>query len=165
MSALVKIIETYRRETFFDEDGNILIVEFGEGATMESIKKFEVDNDIKLPEDLKELLLYSNGIGLFGIQIHALEEMEYFPRSCILTFHTWGNGDFDCLSIGGAYPRGTIIFMSHSEDKLAIVSNNLIEWFLGVIAEIKGTGTLLHPLDFDERGLEGMYKNVSYKID
>ena len=165
MSELVKIIETYRIETFFDEDENRLIIELREGVTIESITKFEVDNDIKLPEDLKELLLFSNGIDLFGIHIHPLEEMEYFPHSGILTFHNWGNGDFDCLSVGDDYPRGTIVFMSHTEDKLALVSNSLKEWFTGVIAEIKRIGALLHPLDYDKRESEGMYKNVSHQID
>lgn len=165
MNELVKIIETYRRETFFDEDENSLIIELQEGVIIESITKFEKDNDIKLPADLKELLLFSNGVDLFGIHIHSLEEMEYFPHSGILTFHSWGNGDFDCLSVGGDYPRGTIVFMSHTEDKLALVSNNLIEWFTGVIAEIKRIGALLHPLDYDERESEGMYKNISHQID
>lgn len=165
MSQLVKIIETNCREIFFDEDENRLIVELREGVDIESIKKFEKKNDIKLPEDLKELLLFSNGIELFGLRIVPLEEMEYFPYSGILTFHNWGNGDFDCLSLGGDYPRGIIVFMSHSEDKLASVSNSLIEWFTEVISEIKKKGALLHPLDYDERELEGIYKNVSHQIE
>jgi hypothetical protein len=165
MRELVKIIENYRRESFFDEDENSLIVELRDGATIESIAKFELDNNIKLPDDLKELLLFSNGIDLFGIHINSLEEMEYFSRSSILTFHNWGNGDFDCLSLGGDYPRGSILLMFHSEDKLALVSNSLTEWFTGVIAEIKRIGALLHPLDYNERESEGMYKSVSHQID
>lgn len=50
--------------------------------------------------------------------------------------------------------------MSHNEDKLALVSNDLTEWLIGVITEIKSIGTLLHPLDYNERELEGMYKNI-----
>ena len=159
------MIETYRRETFLDEDENSLIVELREGAAIESITKFEVDNHLKLPEDLKELLLFSNGIDLFGIQIHSLDEMEYFPRSEILTFHTWGNGDFDCLSVGGDYSRGTVVFMSHNEDRLALVSDSLTEWFTGVIADIKRTGTLLHPFDYNSRESEGIYKGILHQID
>ena len=59
--------------------------------------------------------------------------------------------------------KGAIVFMSHSEDKLIIVSDNLTDWFIRVIAEIKREGTLLHPLDYNERKSEGIYKNVSYK--
>jgi hypothetical protein len=160
MRKLVEIIETYRYETFFDEDENSLIVELREGVTIESIIKFEVNNNIKLPEDLKELLLFSNGIDLFGVHVHSLEEMEYFPSSGILTFHNWGNGDFDCLSLGDDYPSGTVLLMIHSENKLALVSNSLVAWFTGVIGEIKRTGALLHPSDYNMLESEGMYKNV-----
>lgn len=165
MIELIKIIENYCGETFLDEDENSLIVELREGVAIESITKFEINNGLKLPDDLKKLLLSSNGINLFGIQIHSLEEMEFFLRSRILTFHNWGNGDFDCLSVGGDYPIGTVLFMSHSEDNLALVSNNLIEWIIGVVAEIKRVGTLLSPSDYNERESEGMYKNILHQID
>lgn len=165
MSELTDILEFYYKEIFLDEDENCLIVELREAASIEDISKFEIDNEVQLPEDLRKLLLFSNGLILFGMQINSVEEIEYFPQSKILTFHNWGNGDFDCLSVGGDYPKGTIVFMSHTENKLAIVSNSLTNWFVEVIAEIKSLGTLLHPLDYKIRGSEGMYKNILHQID
>lgn len=164
MSELVDILKFYHKEIFLDEDENGLSVELREAASIESISKFEIDNDVQLPEDLKKFLLFSNGLILFGLPINSLEEIEYFPQSKILTFHNWGNGDFDCLSVGGDYPKGTVVFMSHTESKLAIVSESLTDWFVEVIKEIKSIGTLLHPLDYNVRESEGMYKNVSHQI-
>lgn len=165
MGNITEIIEFYRKKTFLDEDGNNLIIELREKANIEDISRFEIDNGFEMPEDLKELLLLSNGLVLFGIQIQSLEEIEYLPRSGILTFHNWGNGDFDCLSVGGDYPKGAIVFMSHSEDKLISVVDNITDWFIRVIAEIKSKGTLLHPLDYDERESEGIFKKISHQIE
>jgi len=160
MNKLVDILKSYHNKVLFNEDGNPLTIEFRKGASVESILKFEIENDIKLPNDLRELLLFSNGVNLFSLQIHSIEEIEYFPHSKIISFHSWGNGDFDCVSIGGNYSQGKIVFMSHSEDKLALISNDLIEWVIGVIVEIGELGTLLHPLDYNEKVSKGMYKNV-----
>ncbi len=33
------------------------------------------------------------------------------------------------------------------------------------ITEIKSKGTLLHPLDCNEQESEGIYKNISYKLN
>lgn len=85
------------------------------------------------------------------------------PR--ILTFHNWGNGDFDCLFVGSEFPKDSIVFMSHSENKLVIVSDSLNNWFADVIGVIKNIGTLLHPLDYKIRGSDGIYKNILKQID
>ena len=165
MSELVNFIESYCNETFLDEDGDSLIIELKKGVALEDIRKFEIDNGIDIPEGLKELLLFSNGINLFGLQVVSLEEMEFFPNTEMLSFHNWGNGDFDCLSVGGDYPKGAVVFMSHNEGETVLVSDSLVEWFKGVISEIKKLGALLHPCDYSERESEGMYKNISHQID
>jgi hypothetical protein len=162
MHALIRILRANRNETLLDEDGDNLVVELREGVAIEEILKFERSHGIELPEDLKELLLFSNGVHLFGLDIFSLDEVAYFPNSGILSFHSWGNGDFDCISVGGDYPKGTVVFMAHSEDHTSVVCNNLVAWFEGVIIEVKERGTLLHPMDYKEWEAEGMYQKISY---
>lgn len=164
MGKLIKMIKSHCSKIILNEDGDNLTIELADAVVIEDISKFEIVNDIEVPEDLKELLLFSNGVNLFGLQILSLEEMEFFPNTGILSFHNWGNGDFDCLSIGGDYPKEAVVFMSHNEDNTVLVSDNLVEWFKRVISEIKELGTLLHPLDYSERKLEGLYKNISHQI-
>ena len=165
MNELKKVLKSYCNKTLLDEDGDNLIIELNEGVDKEVIVRFEADNGIELPKDLKELLLFSNGLNLYGLQIFSIAEMEFFPNAKMLSFHSWGNGDFDCISVGADYPEGAVVFMSHNEDNTALVSSHLIVWFKEVISEISKLGTLLHPLDYDERESEGMYKNVSHQID
>lgn len=69
------------------------------------------------------------------------------------------------MAVDGDYIRGSVVFLSHTEDNLVLVSNSLIDWFTGVIAEIKKEGTLLHPLDYNERQSEGMYKKITHQTD
>lgn len=158
MSELVEIIESYRYQSLVDEDGNDIGIELVQATIKYEISNFEVKNRIELPSELKKLLLLSDGLLLFGIKILSLAEMEFFPSEGILSFHSWGNGDFDCLSVGVNYPIGTIFFMSHSEENITKVNNTMQGWFKEVISEIKKNGTLLHPLDYNHREAEGMYK-------
>jgi len=161
MNDLIKIIESCINETFLDEDGDRLTIKLREAGKAKDILNFELSKGIQLPDDLKKLLLFSNGMNFLGLRILSLEEIEFFPHSRILSFHNWEDGDFDCISINGDYPEGTILFMFHSEDNLEPVCNNLVEWFKEVILEIKKIGSLRHPLDYSNKELEGMYKNIS----
>ena len=165
MSDLIKLIETYSQRALFDEDDNKMIVEPIEGASLADISKFEATNGMEMPLDLKELLLFSNGMDFFGLHILSLEEMEFFPNTGMISFHNWGTGDFDCLSTGGDYPKGSIIFMAHAEDNTSQISNNLVDWFESIFAEIEEVGALLHPMDYQYSELDGLYKNTSYQID
>ena len=94
MSELVNFIESYCNKTFLDEDGDSLTIELKKGVALEDIRKFEIDNSIDIPEGLKELLLFSNGINLFGLQVVSLEEMEFFPNTEILSFQHFLRGRF-----------------------------------------------------------------------
>ncbi len=160
MGDLINIINTNRNRYLINEDGDAIMINLNEGVSASDILNFEAANSIKMPENLKELMMMSNGMDLFGLQILSLEEMEFFPNSAILSFHNWGNGDFDCLSFGGVYPKGAVVFISHSEDDSALVCDSLYEWFNKVIVEIERVGTVLHPLDYTEQATEGLYKNI-----
>ncbi len=159
------MIKTYSERALFDEDGNKIIVEPREGASLADVSKFEATHGMEMPLDLKELLLFSNGMNFFGLDILSLEAMEFFPTTGMVSFHNWGNGDFDCLSTGGDYPKGSVIFMAHAEDNTSLISNSLADWFEGVFKEKEEVGALLHPMDYQYSELDGLYKNTSYQID
>ena len=160
MISLPEIIKLHCNKELIDEDGEKSTIELREGLSSEEISKFELDKNIELPIDLKDLLLFSNGLNLFGLTIFPLEEMEYFSLTKIISFHSWGNGDFDCVSLGGDYPKGSVVFMRHSEGNLTPVIDNLTDWFINVIQELTTTGTLYHPLDYEHLDVDGFYKEV-----
>ncbi len=159
MSTLVNIIKSHSNSAFLDEDGNPINIQLKEGVVKEDIITFEKNISIDLPKELKELFAFSNGLDLFGITLCSMEEMDFFEDSQLLGFHNWGNGDFDCISLGGLYPKGSIVFMAHNEDTTTLVSNDLTSWIEEVISEIKKTGALRHPLEYNKSIIEGVYKN------
>ena len=160
MNNLIEIIKLHCNEVIVEEDGTKSTIELREGIRSETISKFESDNNIQLPIDLKNLLLFSNGLNLFDLTVMPLEEMEVFSLTKIISFHNWGNGDFDCVSLGGDYPKGSVIFMRHSEGNLTPVVDNLTDWFINVIQEVKTIGTLYHPFDYEQFNYNGVYKEV-----
>jgi hypothetical protein len=105
--------------------------------------------------------LFSNGIDIFGIEILPLEDMFFFQEEKLVSFHGWGNGDFDCISINSDESLGKIFFVNHSVDNIIPLCSSITEWILGAIKEVEVNGTLLHPYDYEFReNEEGMYKNV-----
>jgi hypothetical protein len=160
MSKISELLQKYVKVSFLDEDGNALHLKLLKGASLSEILKFEAKNKINLPYELRDLLLFSNGLDLFGQHLLPLEKLEYFSSGNVLMFHKWGNGDFDCITIGKENAKGKIVFMLHSEEILIPLNISLYEWIRAVISEIKEKGTLLHPYDFTMRKEEGLYKQV-----
>lgn len=165
MSRIVELLQSYAHVVLLDEDGEELKISLSKGTNWETIKKFENKENINLPTELKELLMFSNGLVLFGQQILSLDEMEYFTSDNIVSFHTWGNGDFDCISVSQITKTNTVYFMSHSVNNLTPIHSSLFGWTKDVINEIQKKGTLLHPYDFTERNEEGIYKSIVSKKD
>ncbi|TJZ53565.1 SMI1/KNR4 family protein [Sphingobacterium olei] len=160
MAKIKEIIDNYKFKFFFDEDDNRLNIKVNKGATTEEIHKFESEYGIKIPAELEDLFLLSDGIMLFGIEILPLAETKVFYDRGLLCFHEWGNGDFDCVSFGDEYPLNSVVFLDHSEDRTAFVIRSFREWILVVINEIGRLGTLLHPMDYLYREEKGLYLNV-----
>ncbi len=160
-----EILNKYINCVFLDEDGNSLKMDFNDSISTSQLLDFEKTNDLKLPEDLRELLLISNGGNFFGLHILSIDEMMVYSNSGLINFHNWGNGDFDCISLGNIYKAGTVIFLSHSEYLNFRVSENLGDWLNSVINEIRVNGTLLHPMDFNQRDVEDcLYEKISNKL-
>nr|WP_319998168.1 SMI1/KNR4 family protein [uncultured Draconibacterium sp.] len=163
MNKLVELLQLFTNKVLLDEDENELKISLSKGASLNAINAFESKNSVTLPVDLKELLMFSDGLDLFGQKILSLSEIEFFVSENILSFHSWGNGDFDCISVNQKKQEETIYFMSHSVNDLTPVHTSLSGWVRDVISEIQQKGTLLHPYDFTERNEEGIYKSIVQK--
>jgi hypothetical protein len=159
MKDIIEILANYINTTFEDEEGLPTKIETSEGAPMHRIRDFEKRKKIALPRDLMRLLMFSNGINIFGISILPLNEMDYDQG--LLTFHNWGNGDFDCISLEQNNEFGSVFFMNHSPDYIYFVCHSINEWIINAIQEIQKRGTLFHPMDYNDSEDYGLYKNIS----
>lgn len=164
INKIISLLQDYSSKELLDEDGNKLFIEKAEAVPMEMLERFEKLHQLRLPDDLRDFLLFSNGINIFGTKIYSLDEMELFPENKVLSFHSWGNGDFDCISVDNGDEYGRVFFMNHSVSNLVSINISFVEWVFGVIREIECKGVLLHPMDYRIRRETGMYKDVSYKL-
>jgi hypothetical protein len=156
MQQVIEIIKAYSGKTFLDEDENSLNIKLNEALPFIRIEEFEVLHNIQFPPELKDLLLFSNGINLFGVEILSIESMEFFSVERKIAFHNWGNGDFDVID-----ETGQVFFSNHSIESLIPVSSSLSNWIVSVIEEIELKGILLHPLDYSNRkSEEGIYRKL-----
>ncbi len=160
LKTCLDIIEKYKNLTLFDEDENELSIVLNKCASLSQLEEFEDRNNIKLPEDFRDLLLYTNGLNLFGVEIRNIFELEYIKDAGICIFHDWGNGDFDCLAINESIETGSIHFMNHSTDVLKKVLPSFRIWIKRVIEEIEEKGVLLHPIDYLNNSKIGIYQNI-----
>ena len=161
---MIEILEKYSGKSLLDEDGNQISIEKSQEISNNDLQKFEMFHNMTLPTDLRELLLFSNGIKIFGVEIQALEEMEFYEDHRFLTFHSWGNGDFDCISVDQENDYGTVHFLNHSVANSVSMNIRFSEWISLAIDEIQHKGVILHPMDYLFRHQEGMYKEVFLKL-
>ena len=91
-----------------------------------------------------------------------LKIMEYFKEEQLLTFHSWDDGDYDCISLN---KNNEIIFVNHSPVNRYFVASSLYNWISEVFKEIETKGTLLHPFDYYIRQEDGLYKTIYNKIN
>ncbi|MFM2386461.1 MAG: hypothetical protein RL660_1218 [Bacteroidota bacterium] len=150
MKSINEIIKHHLSCTFQDEDGDDLSIILNQPLQASAIDLYEKTKGYKLPPTLRELLLYTNGLTLFSVDILALKYMQYYRSACILAMHEWGNGDFTCVSLGGDYPAGAVLFMEHSEDNLTLIHSSIEEWVLHVIQQVEQLGVYQHPMDSEQ---------------
>lgn len=161
---MIEILEKYLGESFLDEDGNQLSIEKSQAISISDLQKFEMRHNVTLPQDLRELILWSSGIKIFGAEIQALDEMEFYEDHRLMTFHSWGNGDVDCISVDQGSHYGTVYFVNHSAANSVSMNIAFGEWIFLAIDEIRHKGAILHPMDYLFRNEEGMYKEVFLKL-
>ena len=165
MEEIGSILDSYANQAFEDEDGASITIKRNIGASADEQDAFMEREKIVLPKELKELLMYSNGMDLFGISLLSLEEMIYYGNEKLLVFHNWGNGDFDSILLDQKNKNfGSVYFMNHSPDKIYLVSPSITDWVKNVIHEVQQKGTLYHPCDYVESG-NGLYGHITEFID
>jgi SMI1 / KNR4 family (SUKH-1) len=164
MNKIKDILEAYSSKSLIDEDGNKLSIETMPPISIEKLREFEKIYRVSLPEEILELLLFSNGIKIFGVKIYSLEEMDFFEDQMLLAFHGWGNGDFDCLSVEQGAQSGIVFFSNHSINNSLSMNISFSEWISMSIKEIEHKRALLHPMDYLFRNEEGVYKGVYLKL-
>lgn len=144
-----------------NEEGEQLSMKLNDGAPYIEVQKWEKENGIFLPEALKELLLFSNGLSFFGLRILGLSEIEYFEHCDAISFHDWGNGDFDLISLGHFFLNESILFHNHEKFVSNLICNDLFGWFEAVFNEIKQYGCLFHPMDKINCDLQVLYSKIN----
>lgn len=158
---IAAILAKLRDLTLEDEDGNSLTLILNAGLSKHELEEYEAQLCTPLPEEFRAVLRYANGMNFFGQKLLSTHEQTFFPEQGIVTFHNWGNGDFDCVVVGAsAYSVGAIAFMNHNPDVTTEISPTLSNWFDRAAAEIAKKGTLLHPADYRQRREQGLYGHV-----
>ena len=161
MSSIRKTLDEVSSLALEDEDGAILKVSLESPLTIDQLAKYEASIAFDLPCELRELLLVTNGMDYFGLDIMPIDEQSCFPEQGIIAFHNWGNGDFDCIAASpSTYPDGAVVFMNHSPNVTVRIAGSLSEWLERAAGEIRETGILLHPSDYRARREPGLYQHV-----
>ncbi len=163
MSHIIEILDSAMNLELEDEDGNRLKLEASVPASERDLNDREGRLGVKIPLELRDLLMFANGLSLFGQVIMSLQEQDYFSNQGLLSFHNWGNGDFDCVAASSSkYPENTVVFMNHGPEISVKIEDNLTAWFEKAINEIRERGVLLHPGDYipNSNADSGLYGGV-----
>lgn len=167
MSQVIQILKSSQELGLKNEDGDILELEVSTPLSEQDVKDRESRLGFEIPEQLRDLMMFSNGLLLFGLQIMSIEEQQYYPVQGLLSFHNWGNGDFDCIATSASdYPEGSIVFMNHSPEITVKIEDTLVEWLAKATDEIRKYGALLHPRDYmtNPDFSEGLYGGVLHAL-
>jgi len=161
MAAIEQVLGSFRSMHLEDEDGEALEFVPDSPLGQAELAAYEQAIGARLPEEFRELLLYANGMNLFGLELMPIDQQSYFGEYGIISFHDWGNGDFDCISIAASpHPVGAVVFMNHSPDVTVRIADSLSEWLEKAVQEIQAKSALLHPTDYREQAEDGMYQHV-----
>ena len=138
--------------------GNLLEEsEFVSAVQEEEIHQAEHDLDIRFPNELRELLMETNGaLGRYKMDlVWSLDRIRkdnllfrnhqdfkdlYMPFDCLLFFADAGNGDQFAYSIlNGKIQRNDIFVWNHENDSRTWVASNLkqyLDWLINGVIEI-----------------------------
>ncbi len=158
--SIKSIIQTAAETTFLDEDGRQLSTEIDEPLTLEQVERYEARLERSLPDAMRELLLFSDGVTVGGVEIQCASGQEWHDEFGLLAFHSWGNGDFDCLSLEED-SLGAVFFINHSPAVSVRVADSLETWLAAMLAEMTQRCSVLHPGDYRYREeTSGVYAHV-----
>lgn len=168
MSSISHILDSFRNLRLEDEDGETLEFSLDPALSEVGLIAHEKVIGVRLPGQFRDLLMYANGMRLFGLDLMSTDQQSYFREHGIISFHNWGNGDFDCVATSSsAYPENAVVFMNHSPEVTVKIEDALTKWIDRAINEIRKHGTLLHPADYRTRCAQGagIYEMVLAALD
>lgn len=155
-------------QTLQDEDGNGLKVITNKGLSSEEIDLYEAKNGIKLPRDFREVFEFSNGLHFFGEEILAIQEQQIISNESLLSFHSWGNGDFDAIvvesNIREKHPLRQVVFVCHETGQIVPIAADIKTWIKHVYHEVRTRGVLMHPDDYEIAALRETNSSLFYKF-
>ena len=161
MTTISRILDSFRNTNLEDEDGEALEFSPEPALSQAELAVHEQAKGVRFPGEFRDLLMYANGMSLFGLELMPTDQQTHFGEHGIVSFHNWGNGDFDCISISASpHPVGSVVFMNHSPEVTVGIATSLSEWLEKAVQEIRSKGALLHPADYRERPEQGMYQHV-----
>jgi len=125
------------------------------------VAEFERVYRVKLPSDVAEFYGISNGGRVGAERIDSLEE-SIVNEYVMMSVHSWGNGDTDCVCCDDQSPDfGAICFCDHEQGQNVVVCRSLREWLERCGTEVLREGCLCHPMDLEqlsnEDGAEYLY--------
>lgn len=149
--------------TLVGEDGTETGVTMNPGASESAIAEFESTHGIHLPEPMKNLLRFSDGIDLYNFELQSLASSLVLADYNMMSIHDWGNGDCDCIMVAdhGENKTGNIVFVNHRPSVVTLVAHSVYQWLSDVLVELGMRGTVMHPGDYREKAkIRGVYANV-----
>lgn len=157
-SPVTQRLEALWNQTILDGEGNSLECLRHQPASEEDIQWFERNWRIDMPDELRALVTFANGMKLHGLEFLSLEDMMVNPLEGTITFHAWGNGDFDALVYNADTRR--VVFMNHRTGDAEPVADSMDAWLDAVSEELQAQRTLHHPGEYAARPEQGVYHDV-----
>lgn len=157
-SPVTQCLEALWNQTILDQEGNSLECLRHQPASEDDIAWFERNWRIQMPDALRDLFTFANGMKLHGLDMLSLEDAMVHPLEGFITFHAWGNGDFDAIEFGNGSAR--VVFVSHQTGAAEPVADTLADWLEAVSAELQSQRTLLHPGEYAARPEKGVYHEI-----
>jgi hypothetical protein len=160
MSALIHQLEELILEEFIDDEGEPYRAELLPGLLADDLAALMTQAPTgTLPQEIKELLIYSKGIEFGWLQEIRFDAFSDFGRlglfpSCVELTHD-GAGNYWVLNINKVGQWGTVFYVCHDPQVIVRQANNLLD-FLGQIQE---HGRFKSASQFDD-----VYERLSVKI-
>ena len=86
MSTICRIFDSFRHTNLVDEDGNVLPFTRKPALPQTQLTVFEQAECVRLPREFRDLLMYANGMSLFGLELMPTDQQTRFAEYGIISF-------------------------------------------------------------------------------
>jgi hypothetical protein len=161
--AMDELLHTIDQLEIADEDGNPRPARWNRPLTGRELDALETRIGARLPASYRQFLMRGDGGDLFGLCLQGMAARVLVAPG-LLTFHDWGNGDFDCLGLGPDPNQVPILFMNHSPEVVVRIADSFEHWLSSIVEELRRDGTVAHPGDYRYVDSPGLYAEVLQKL-